>query len=160
MPKSDPETLAYHRAWRMQNPEKVRAAKEKHKKTAKFRETLSAYRASRKEAHRIEVAEWRAKNPDKEAGYYQKRRNKMKTTMSTTTHAEIIAKPDTAWREVSKDEFFRVIGRQDVHPSIQPGKYPYTAIWQTPQRQSRGKSVGRIEGGRELTAWYLPSNTL
>lgn len=87
MPKSDPETLAYHRAWRMQNPEKVRAAKARHKKTAKYRETLSAYRASRKEAHRIEVAEWRAKNPDKEAGYYQKRRNKMKTNMTPTQQA-------------------------------------------------------------------------
>jgi hypothetical protein len=62
------------------------------------------------------------------------------------------------WKEVTKAEFFRVIGTMDVHPSIQSGKYPYTSIWQTPQRSAIGKSVGSMEGGREQTAWFLRHN--
>lgn len=59
------------------------------------------------------------------------------------------------WKEVTKAEFFRAIGKMDVHPCIQPGGYPYTAIWQTPQRSAIGKSVGTIEGGLERNAWFL-----
>jgi hypothetical protein len=63
------------------------------------------------------------------------------------------------WREVTQAEFFRVMGPINVHPSIQPGKYPYTSIWQTPQRSAIGESVGSMEGGRERTAWFLRQNT-
>lgn len=68
--------------------------------------------------------------------------------------------PETAWSEVTRDEFFRAIEALtfDVHPAIQPGKYPYTEIWQTPLRSAIGKSVGRIESGRALTTWFLRHN--
>jgi hypothetical protein len=63
----------------------------------------------------------------------------------------------SAWREVTKAEFFKVVGSKDVMPSIQPGDYPYTSIWLTPQRQAVGKSVGRMKGGVEKKSWYLPN---
>ena len=61
------------------------------------------------------------------------------------------------WTEVSSSEFYTTIGAQDVHPSILPGKYPYTAIWQTPAREAKGKSVGFMEAGVAGTRYYLPS---
>jgi len=63
----------------------------------------------------------------------------------------------SAWREVTKAEFFKVVGPKDVMPSIQPGGYPYTSIWLTPQRQAVGKSIGRMEGGVEKKSWHLPN---
>ena len=60
-------------------------------------------------------------------------------------------------RKVSKDEFYRSIGPLNVHPSIQHGNYPYTAIWktQTGAQQVVGKTIGRTEGGRTVTDYYL-----
>lgn len=44
------------------------------------------------------------------------------------------------YREVSKDEFYAVVGPQDVHPDI-VGDYPFTAIFKTRHRVE----VGRID---------------
>ena len=67
--------------------------------------------------------------------------------------------PCSAWREVSEAEFYRVIGPQNVHPSPQ-GKWPYTSLFQTPNREVRGKTVGYLpEGsGLEETQYLLPKS--
>lgn len=63
---------------------------------------------------------------------------------------------EPAWREVTRDEFFRCIGPLNVHPHIQPGPYPYTSIWRTPDRTEIGKSVDSYDDRRTLkTMWYL-----
>lgn len=56
---------------------------------------------------------------------------------------------EPGWREVTKEEFFRVIGPQNVHPTPE-GKYPYTSIYKTPSGRERGKSVGYIPEGKGL----------
>ena len=65
----------------------------------------------------------------------------------------------SAWREVSKDEFFAVIGPQNVTPTIINGKYPYSSDYITPYREVRGKSVGYLPEGSALEAkrYYLPN---
>lgn len=50
-------------------------------------------------------------------------------------------------KPVSQEEFFAPIKQGlDVHPSIQPGPWPYTSVWKYPRDPSRkpyGKSVCR-----------------
>lgn len=60
-------------------------------------------------------------------------------------------------KEVSKDEFFAVIGPQNVHPRIK-GTYPYTCHFETPSSEIRGKTVDYIPDGEALpkTRYYLP----
>ena len=61
-------------------------------------------------------------------------------------------------RKVSKDEFYRMIGPRDVQPRITNDKYPYTSVWidhATSSRPVIGKTVGRIEGGKLLTDYFL-----
>jgi hypothetical protein len=61
-------------------------------------------------------------------------------------------------RQVTVTEFYKVMGPIDVHPSIQPGPYPYTSIWklrQRPDSAALGKSVGRREGGLTVTDYFL-----
>lgn len=60
------------------------------------------------------------------------------------------------WREVSEDDFFAEMNPKDVHPTIQPGPYPYTSLWRTRDGKAVGKSVGRIDEG---TMWLLPKNS-
>lgn len=63
------------------------------------------------------------------------------------------------WREVTKDEFYRVIGSQNVSASIVNDRWPYTSLFMTPDRQVRGKSVGYLPEGSALEAkrYYLPN---
>lgn len=84
--------------------------------------------------------------------------------MENETHGEKAAAvagaaPGSAWREVSKDEFYRVIGPQDVSPSIVSDKWPYTSDFVTPNRQVRGKCVGYLPEGSALASkkYYLPN---
>lgn len=52
------------------------------------------------------------------------------------------------YRQVTRCEFFAMIGPQNVHPQIM-GPYPYTSIFKTPN----GLEVGRIDNqGRYLLA--------
>ena len=46
------------------------------------------------------------------------------------------------WVEVSKEEFFSVIGPMDVNP-VPTGPYPYVSIFEDPKRYAHGK----IENG-------------
>jgi hypothetical protein len=64
----------------------------------------------------------------------------------------------TQMRKVTMEEFYKVMGPLDVHPSIQPGPYPYTSLWKLRQRPDStplGKSVGRMEGGQAVTDYFL-----
>ena len=60
---------------------------------------------------------------------------------------------DTRWREVSPKEFFDTIGQLNVHPQIQPGRYPYISLWQTPMGHVKGRSVSQEFGP---TRFYVP----
>ena len=64
----------------------------------------------------------------------------------------------TSWREVTKDEFFRAMGPQDVHPSIQ-GRWPYTSNWNTRAGKTIGKTEDYLPEGSALTKtrYWLPS---
>ena len=42
------------------------------------------------------------------------------------------------WKEVSREEFFAVIGRKDVTPEP-TGDYPYTSLFKTPAGLIEGK---------------------
>ena len=69
----------------------------------------------------------------------------------------------SAWRQVSKDEFFTAIGPQNVTPSISSSsRWPYSSDYIdyiTPMREVRGKSVGYLPEGSALEAkrYYLPN---
>lgn len=52
----------------------------------------------------------------------------------------------TDWKEVSEDEFYAVIGPQNVHPRIVNGSYPYTSVFMTPSGQEKGKAIGGEPG--------------
>lgn len=71
-------------------------------------------------------------------------------TMSDTT--------TPGWREVTKDEFYRAIGPQDVHPSPQ-GRWPYTSLFKTRAGVVRGKAEDyKPEGsGLTKTRYWLPA---
>ncbi len=61
------------------------------------------------------------------------------------------------WREVSTEEFYRVIGPQNVHPQS-VGPYPYTSIFKTPSGETKGKAVGYFPDGSAIVAtrYLLP----
>ena len=65
---------------------------------------------------------------------------------------------EPTWREVSKEEFFVTVGQLNVHLSIQ-GRYPYTALWNTPMGHVKGKTVDYIPEGKALplTRYYAPA---
>lgn len=57
-------------------------------------------------------------------------------------------------KQVPKDQFYAAMNPLDVHPSIQPGRWPYTSLWK--ERHSdriRGKSVGHTDGTSD---YFLP----
>lgn len=63
-------------------------------------------------------------------------------------------------KQVSEAEFFERIMKDklDVHPSIQPGPYPYTSVWEFPKQPGKpayGKSVGRIQGGLLVMDYFV-----
>jgi hypothetical protein len=64
------------------------------------------------------------------------------------------------WREVSKDEFFKAIGSQDVHPSP-VGPWPYTSLFKTRSGDVRAKIVNTIPEGAGLpvSRFFLPTLT-
>lgn len=47
-------------------------------------------------------------------------------------------------KEVTRDEFYAAVGKQNVHPYIVSDKYPYTTEWKTPSGQLVGKIVPKI----------------
>jgi hypothetical protein len=57
------------------------------------------------------------------------------------------------WKEVGAIEFYDVMGPLNIHPEIQPGRYPYTALWKTPLGEVRGETVGKSDGTH---TYYLP----
>lgn len=63
------------------------------------------------------------------------------------------------WREVTKEDFYSVIGPQNVHPRVE-GKFPYTSIFVTPSGYERGKAIDYIPVGRALpeTRYLLPNS--
>ena len=61
-------------------------------------------------------------------------------------------------RQVTKDQFYAAVGPLNVHPSIQPGSWPYTSLWklQSGDQRTVGKTVGRLEQpGKAATDYYL-----
>ena len=65
-------------------------------------------------------------------------------------------------RQVSKEEFFKIVGPQNVHPQIQNSNYPYTSLWKLQGSYASrevvvGKTVGVIPEGKALpiTKYYL-----
>ena len=54
------------------------------------------------------------------------------------------------WKEVTRDEFFRVIGPQDVSP-VAVGRWPYTSEWKTRNLRVIGKTVEYLPEGEGLT---------
>ena len=61
-------------------------------------------------------------------------------------------------RPVTKEEFYTKVGPLNVHASIQPGPWPYTAVWkiQAADYRTIGKSVDRLEHpGKCVTDYYL-----
>lgn len=63
-----------------------------------------------------------------------------------------------SWREVSKNEFFKVIGPQNVTPYPE-GNWPYTSHFKTPSGIVRGKIVNFLPEGSALTQsrYLLPA---
>jgi len=63
----------------------------------------------------------------------------------------------SGWKEVTHDEFHKVMGPQDVSPSIVT-RFPYTSEWVTPQRRVIGKTVDYLPEGSGLieTRYLLP----
>ncbi len=60
-------------------------------------------------------------------------------------------------KKVSRDEFYKTVGRLNVHPQIMTN-YPYTSDWRLqsePMRQPVGRSVDRVEGGVIVTDYYV-----
>ena len=64
-----------------------------------------------------------------------------------------------SWREVEEDEFYRVIGPQNVHPRIEPGSYPWATVYVTPNGEQRGKviDITTNHGGTEENRYLLPN---
>ena len=62
------------------------------------------------------------------------------------------------WREVTKEEFYSVIGPQNVHPRVE-GKFPYTSTFVTQSGYERGKAIDYIQVGRAIieTRYLLPN---
>ena len=62
------------------------------------------------------------------------------------------------WNEVSKDKFYRGIGRQNVHPTIVNDRWPYTSEFKTPSGEVRGRIEGYLPAGSALSKnrYYLP----
>jgi hypothetical protein len=60
------------------------------------------------------------------------------------------------WVEVSKDAFYAaMVG--NVHPRI-VGSWPYTSLFETPDRDLRGKIVGTLtQPGTATSRYYLPA---
>tara|TARA_B100002049_G_scaffold93692_1_gene69268 strand:- start:1319 stop:1537 length:219 start_codon:yes stop_codon:yes gene_type:complete len=57
------------------------------------------------------------------------------------------------WREVTKDEFYREIGPQNVTP-YPTGNFPYVSLYKLPDGRVCGKAVdGKRHGD---TKFYLP----
>jgi len=58
------------------------------------------------------------------------------------------------WKEISKDEFFKIMMPLNVHPFIQQGPYPYTSIWKMIHGgKIMGKSIGQVKGPNK---YFLP----
>lgn len=87
--------------------------------------------------------------------------NEPKTESENTESAAAALPPApcSAWREVSMDEFYRVIGPLNVVPFFVNNKWPYTSVFVTPDRQARGKIVGYLPEGSALLSkkYYLPN---
>ena len=60
-------------------------------------------------------------------------------------------------REVSKEEFFKVIGPKNVHPTIL-GNWPYTSDFRSPDGKSHGRIENRMKPNSGLTEahYFLP----
>jgi hypothetical protein len=62
--------------------------------------------------------------------------------------------------KVTKDEFFKTIGPQNVHPQIMNSKWPYTRDFKTPLGEWRGRIIDfEVEGDTIGSEYYLPDVT-
>jgi hypothetical protein len=79
--------------------------------------------------------------------------NKPQTTGETTMTTL------SGLKEVTKEEFYKSVGPLNVHPHI-IGNYPYTSIYQFPDRREHGRTVDYIPEGKALaeTRYYLKAN--
>lgn len=61
-------------------------------------------------------------------------------------------------KEVTKDEFYRVIGPQNVTP-YPTGDWPYLSLFKTPSGEVRGKTEAFIPEGQALEQkrYWLPA---
>ena len=64
-----------------------------------------------------------------------------------------------SWHEVSQDEFYSAMGRQNVRP-YPIGNWPYTSLFKTPQGAVLGKAVKYYPEGSALTKtrYMLPNH--
>lgn len=53
-------------------------------------------------------------------------------------------------KEVTQEEFYRVIGPQNVTPTPE-GNWPYTSYFRTPMGELRGKVINYLPEGEGLT---------
>lgn len=56
--------------------------------------------------------------------------------------------------EVTKDVFYKTIGRLNVHPSVQ-GPYPYTSIFRTIDGIERGRVIDSEDGGTKKSRYLI-----
>ncbi len=55
-------------------------------------------------------------------------------------------------KPVTAEQFYAFMNPLDVHPSIQPGPWPYTSLWKLRRNSDGaplGKSIGRKDGSSE-----------
>jgi hypothetical protein len=64
-------------------------------------------------------------------------------------------------REVSKEEFYKAIGPQNVHPRV-IGPHPYTSSFVTPNGTERGRAVDFMPrvNGKLQTKYLLPNASI
>jgi hypothetical protein len=68
-------------------------------------------------------------------------------------------------RKVTREEFYRKVGRLNVHPQIQNSTYPYWSLWKMLGYGDNGKIIGKTVGvyknginGLSETEYYLNEN--
>ncbi len=58
------------------------------------------------------------------------------------------------WREVTKDEFYWIIGPLNVHPQVQENPWPYTCLFKGVEGRIHGKTL--CESVPNPARYWLP----